>query len=114
MTAPTGTLPRIHAALAQSDMTARQLGIATNRTPRQVSNAIQSAKRTSGPRYVPIYIGGYLREDGLRQPIYSLTKPAAVSVSRKGIAPRYVPEFRTLTADDYDLRAHMRMAVAGR
>lgn len=118
MASPSGTIQRIRAALAEQDLTARQLAEIVGRTPRQVSNAIQSAKRTMGAggrlTYVPIYIGGYLREDGLKQPIYSLTKPAAVTVARKGISPRYVPEFRALTEADYDIRAHMRMAVAGR
>lgn len=114
MTTPTGTLPRIHAALATSDMTARQLGAAINRTARQVSNAFQSAKRVNGPRYVPIYISGYLREDGLRQPIYSLRKPERDVSQKVMVHPRYVPEFRELTTADYDIRGHMRMAVAGR
>lgn len=116
MASPSGTIQRIHAALAEQDMTARQLGTAIDRTPRQVSNAIQSAKRTmgAGKNYVPVYIIGYLREDGLRQPIYSLTKPARDVSQKVMVHPRYVPEFKPLTVSDYDIWSHKRMAVEGR
>lgn len=104
----------IRAALQDKDLTARQLAEIVGRTPRQVSNAIQSAKRTMGPKYVPIYVAGHLREDGLRQPIYSLRKPARDVSQKVMVHPRYVPEFRELTVSDYDIRGHMRMAVEGR
>lgn len=103
MTAPNQSIrARIDAHLNQTDATASQISEATGIPKRSVTLALQDMVNSRGIYKKKVKHGG--------RPIYTKSNPDA---SRK-LPARYIPEFRELTAADYDIHEHGRMAVGGR
>lgn len=70
---------------------------------RRVSDLLHHAARLTAPKVWRMPRNG-------RKVIWTVTAPMSYGKS----PPRYVPPWRELTPESYDIRAHMRMAVAGR
>lgn len=85
------------------NMGSAELAALSGLSSRRVSDLLHHAARLVSPKVWRAPRKG-------RAVIWTLNAPVSYGKS-KG---RYVPEFRELSESDYDIRAHMRMAVAGR
>lgn len=102
---PQSLTDRILAHMGNHDrQTVAQVAVALNEPPRRITQAMSDMAKKCRVYKVDKY-----SERQARSTVYSLTKPV-----RAVITPRYVPTFREMTQDDYDIWSHSRRAVAGR
>ena len=112
MAAPTGVIENIRSLLKNGDMTTREMADALRVTPRTISNAIQGHRRNGG---IPIYVVGKKpRDRNVRQPIYSLKAPVKELREKSHHPERYVPQFKPLEPQTYDLWASRNLAMLAR
>ena len=111
MAKKTGNIHMIRAVLKSGDMTAEQISRVTGITALQVRNAIQSGRKCGDNA---VYTVGAVLIGKSRFSIYSINKPFKEAVQLPDRPRRYVPEFREMTEQSYDLYAARNLAMLAR